>query len=396
MKKNFWNNIIQVFSTKIFIYIFTFFTSIYIARLLGPEEKGKLDVAITMISVGVQFGNLGMHSSNSYYISRDQKNIYKACGNVHVLLSILILLILGISIWSHGDLISRVALWMIPIQLLVLLYENILIASGKIKCYNFLEIIGNLFYPIIIIILSFFIKLKAQEAFSVLIVGYITICILSIFFVYRITKGKVVYELHFFRQSIKYGLKSYVACLFSYLVLKADILMINYMRGSRDTGVYSLAVSLSDVLYMVSSSVGLVAFPELSRLPCLSDKRKLLKDIFKKINLVMLILIVLASLAIIPIIKIGYGEMYLESIKAFWILLPGVWAMSNVTILNNFFASINKIEVSIIASMLGFVGNIAFNIIWIERFGIIGAALSSTCSYFIILFILIIYHKKNV
>lgn len=395
MKNNFWNSIIQVFSTKIFIYIFTFFSSIYIARLLGPEEKGKLDVAIAMIGIGVQFGNLGIHSSNTYYISKDEKNIYKACGNINIIVSIVIAFVFVINLFYQGDFISKVALWIIPVQLMVLLNENILIASGKIKSYNFLEIMGNLFYPIVTIVFSFFVVVKAQEVFILLSVGYIIICILSIFCVLKITKGKAVYDFQFMKKSIKYGLKAYIACLFSYLVLKADIIMINYLKGSGDTGIYSLAVSLSDVLYMVSSSVGVVAFPELGKLTCMQEKRKLLKEILKKLNIIMFILVIVASLTIVPVIKIAYGKMYYESISVFWVLLPGVWAMSNVTILNNFFASINRIEVPITAVVVGFAGNIIFNIVWITQYGIIGAALASTCSYFIVLLTLGVYLKKE-
>lgn len=394
MKSKFWNNIIQVFSTKIFIYIFTFVSSIYISRLLGPEEKGKLDVAIALIGVGVQFGNLGIHSSNTYYISRNRKNIGKACGNSHIVVAILTIVVFIISFFEEHDFLSKIALWIIPVQTLVLLYENILIASDKIKQYNFLEIVANLFYPIVTITASFFITIKAEQAFFVVTLGYGIILILCIIFVYRVTNGIVVYEFKFFKQSVRYGLKAYIACLFSYLVLKADILMINYLRGNKDTGVYSLAVSLSDVLYMVASSVGLVAFPELGRLSSMDEKKALLKVILKRINLVMIIFILVSTIGIVPVIKIAYGEMYYDSICIFWGLLPGVWAMSNVTILNNFFASIDKIEIPIMASIIGFIGNVLFNIIWIMKFGILGAAMASTISYCLVLVILGLYVRK--
>lgn len=388
MKNNFWNSIIQVFSTKILIYIFMFFSSIYLSRLLGPMEKGKLDVAVAMIGIGIQFGNLGLHSSHTYYISKDNQNVYKACGNIIVVVSVALVIAFIINIFLRKDLMYKIIVWIIPLQLMTLFNENVLLASGKIKEYNFIEIFANLFYPIATVIFSFFATVKSQQAFALVSLGYIIVCICSIFMICKVTHGRFQFELCFFKENLKYGVKAYIACLFSYLILKVDVLMINYLRGSESTGIYSLAVSLSDILYMVSSSVGLIAFPELGRTICMLEKRKLLKEILRKMNLLLFLLLCLAALVIRPVVQIAYGSPYIESVYVFLILLPGVWAMSNVTILNNFYASINKTEVAIFAGMMGLIVNIILNIFWIIQYGIIGAALASTCSYFAVLIVL--------
>lgn len=372
-----------------------FFSSIYLSRLLGPVEKGKLDVAVAMIGIGIQFGNLGLHSSHTYYISRDNQSVYKACGNIIVVVSVALVIAFIINIFLRKDLMYKIIVWIIPLQLMTLLNENVLLASGKIKEYNFIETFSNLFYPIATVIFSFFATVKSQQALALVSLGYIIVCICSIFMIYKVTHGRIRFELCFFKENLKYGVKAYIACLFSYLILKVDVLMINHLRGSESTGIYSLAVSLSDILYMVSSSVGLIAFPEFGRTVCMLEKHKLLKEILRKMNILLSLLLCLAAVVIRPVVQIAYGSLYIESVPVFLILLPGVWAMSNVTILNNFYASINKTEVSIFAGMIGLATNVILNIFWIVQYGIIGAALASTCSYFAVLIVLFFSFLKR-
>jgi len=47
--------------------------SVMVARTLGPEGRGLYAVAASLGAIGVQFGNLGLHSSNIYHVSRDPK-----------------------------------------------------------------------------------------------------------------------------------------------------------------------------------------------------------------------------------------------------------------------------------------------------------------------------------
>ena len=68
-------------STRISLVIVGFVTSVIIARTLGPEGRGMFAMAVTLGAIGVQFTNLGLHGSNTYYASRDTQLLSPLLGN---------------------------------------------------------------------------------------------------------------------------------------------------------------------------------------------------------------------------------------------------------------------------------------------------------------------------
>ncbi len=63
--------VLETYLTQVSIVALSFVNSILVTRLLGPEGRGELAAANTVISVGVQLGTLGLHSSNTYFVSRE-------------------------------------------------------------------------------------------------------------------------------------------------------------------------------------------------------------------------------------------------------------------------------------------------------------------------------------
>ena len=57
--------VLETFSTRIFLIILSLITSVFVARTLGPEGRGLYAIALTIGMLGVQFSNLGLHSSNT-------------------------------------------------------------------------------------------------------------------------------------------------------------------------------------------------------------------------------------------------------------------------------------------------------------------------------------------
>lgn len=46
--------------------------SALLARALGPAGRGELAVATAFATVCMQFGNLGLHTSNTYFVARQR------------------------------------------------------------------------------------------------------------------------------------------------------------------------------------------------------------------------------------------------------------------------------------------------------------------------------------
>ena len=64
--------VVETFVTRILLIGIGLVTSVIVARILGPEGRGLYAVALAVGAIGMQFGNLGLHASNTYYVSRDR------------------------------------------------------------------------------------------------------------------------------------------------------------------------------------------------------------------------------------------------------------------------------------------------------------------------------------
>jgi O-antigen/teichoic acid export membrane protein len=68
-------------TTRLVLLVMVLFLSIITARYLGPEGRGIYAVTASIVAMGVQFGNLGLHSANTYFITSDKSLLGKLIGN---------------------------------------------------------------------------------------------------------------------------------------------------------------------------------------------------------------------------------------------------------------------------------------------------------------------------
>ena len=60
MSSSFTRNIISVFGTNVFSIVISLFTGIYLARILGPEMKGRFEALLVFPLMIKSFAELGV------------------------------------------------------------------------------------------------------------------------------------------------------------------------------------------------------------------------------------------------------------------------------------------------------------------------------------------------
>ena len=71
----------ETYLTRLSVVALGFVNSILVTRILGPEGRGLFAVANTLSATGVQLGNLGLQSSNTYYVAREPGKLPVLLGN---------------------------------------------------------------------------------------------------------------------------------------------------------------------------------------------------------------------------------------------------------------------------------------------------------------------------
>jgi O-antigen/teichoic acid export membrane protein len=385
--------------TRIILLVLGFILSIITARYLGTEGRGIYAVTASIVAMGVQFGNLGLHSANTYFIARDKSLLGKIIANtlwVSIIGGFIIALIaLGIT-YFNPDIVTGVPVFFlvvavlgIPFSLLYLLGQNIVLGIQRIKVLNAFETAQAVINVVAIVVLLVLLK---QGVFSLIVLSTVIafICgVIIITYVQRIEKSSLAFNLELLKKTSRYGFKAYIAGLLAFLVIRFNILMVNYFLGSGEVGIYSIATSTADILYLLPASIGMILFPQISGMS--EGGWAYSKKVAGVTAIIMAAICIVVALIARPFIAFFYGQDFASAADALLWLLPGVFVFSVNTIFMNFFAARGLPLIVVFSPLVALIANVLLNLYFIPHFGIEGAAMVSSISYLIMLVFSLIY-----
>jgi len=377
------------FATRLGVVSLGLVGSVLIARWLGPFGRGEYAVALAVAAIAVQLGNLGLHTSSSWAVSQRPDLAGRLLAN-GVLASLTVGLILAVGIRlvtiTFPEIVPLpeplfvLALVSIPFSLLYLLALNLLLGLQRIREYNTLELANRLGSVVLLAIAVALGVLTSTLAYVTVLVGTVGAAVTGVIWLLRWSRT-VRIDRSVLIEYGRYGVRAYFAALFTYLVLRVDLLLVQYLRGSADAGLYSVAVGLADMLNLLPVVVGTLLFPRLSAerdaVVAWSIARRAALLVLGGISVLALVAAVLSG----PAVAVLYGESFERSATAFQLLLPGVIFLSVQTVLMHYFYSVGAPAVTLYAPLLGTVANLGLNLILIPKSGIAGASVASTISY---------------
>ena len=367
--------------------------SVMTARLLGPEGRGYLATFWAVAGVGVQFINLGLQSSNTYYISKDKAILPQTMGNsltVGLGLGAFAALLAGLFFLSWPRLsplpmtLLILSLTAIPIGLTTMFLQNILLGLGDVRYFNLIELFGKI---LTVLVLGILFSGHWVDVLSVSILSLgISLFTLGWFWVRSsgYLKGPLRVSLDIFRDHLRYGFKAYVATFFGFLLLRVDILMVQYISGPKETGYYSMSSTMADYLYLLPMTVGTILFPNLS---ALSSKLEMWKSTRKVCGILTLVFIPGVLLSIIlakPIVVLLYGMAFEPAVFPYQILACAMIFYGINTVLSNFLAATGFPWFSVYVWIAAFIVNVGLNLFLIPKYGPTGASWASLVGYFLV------------
>jgi O-antigen/teichoic acid export membrane protein len=179
------------------------------------------------------------------------------------------------------------------------------------------------------------------------------------------------------REMFAYGFRVYVAILASFLVIRLDLLLVNAYLGRKEAGVYSVAATLADGMFVLPMVIGLNLFPRVAR----GDPTAASAEVFRSVA----VLYGLFCLATAPVAGIGirafFGDQYDGATSLYYWLLPGIFCLGLLTILSQHFAGRGYPVQAIAIWISGLALNIGLNVVFLPGRGAWVAALTSSVTY---------------
>jgi O-antigen/teichoic acid export membrane protein len=377
------------FGTRVVGLFITILASVIAARVLGPSGKGALAVTGLITSLAVQFGDLGLHASTTYFAARQPSALRRIATLslwvglwMGVLLSGLVLAAAWLFPGSLGEIPEGYLLFpvvVIPFSLLSLYFQNLLLGMQRIFAFNVVDLAGKGVGLLATILVLHVLHLGVWELLVAGLVISVGGSLVTIWIVLREAPLSSGIDCALARDMLRYGMKFYLACLCAFLVIRIDLLMVNYFNGVTEAGIYSVAVGFADLLYMLPIAIGTILFPRIARDQAGEGGLTLMACRFAVV--LMGAVCLAAALLARPMIHLLYGSAFTDSVRPLLWLLPGVFVLSLETIVANDLAGRGYPAVLVVYWGVGLLLNIVLNLILIPDWGATGAAAASTVTY---------------
>src|SRR5215212_8286314 len=380
------------FATRLLMIFNSVAAGIIVAWWLGADGVGQLAVINVAVTTIVQLGSFGLPSSNTYFIAQDQSQFRVAAINSlifalgsGILLAIALITSASIKPDWFGFVspnLIRIAALSIPFQLIVLIGLNILLAVGKVREFNLLDLAAQSFVLINAVLVLLLLKrgLETLITFNTLasILVAVVIALLLVISARTLAHSKWRADVALLRRMIFYGLKFHISILAGAIIIRADLLVVNHFRGAAEAGVYSVASQFALMLMLLPGVIATLLFP---RITMEQDARGETTCAVTRYTTVIMFVCSLAAVPFSLLLPLVYGPEFYDATGLLWILLPGVYLMGLESVLVQHFNALGLPK----AIPLYWVATLVLNLILVfalvPRYGAQGAAIASTISY---------------
>jgi len=394
MKSFLKNSLITLFS-DLMIFLFSFLSLVITSRILGPGGQGTYSLIILFPSLMITFGNVGLDSANIYFSGGKKygkDEIFFSSLTFSFLAGLLMIAIFGVL--NYFDFFKNFIeenripinyLWAavisVPLSLVLLSLKGFICGNGEIPKYNKVRRWESAVQFLGILLFLLFLKMAVKGAVLAYILSIIGALILAFLIARKIISfNKLAFNFGFIKKSLIYGSKVYVANVISFLNYRLDMILIAVFLTPVAIGLYSLAVSLAEKLFLFSGAIATVLFPKISSL-----NKEEADDFTPKVARHTLFIMIISSFLLVifsyPFISIFFGKAFLPSIAPLFFLLPGIIAFGVGSVLAADLSGRGKPQYAVYSSLVCLIIEVPLNLLLIPKIGIIGAALVSSISY---------------
>jgi O-antigen/teichoic acid export membrane protein len=365
-------------------------TSAIVFRVLGPDDAGRLTIALSIVGLMSIIGEFGLRDAAVNYISQylsAQPNAAAAVARTFFLLKIVLS---GLASFTGIIGAAFIAAQFYPdihladlIQLgAVSLFADALLAFSTVileahQRFGVMSLIGVLQSVLRAALITILFVGRGISLYSLLILESIVPLAVFVYSLRWIPRDYIVPHRPFFQHwTALFHFTKWIAlaALASTVFLRLDVLMLSYFRPTAEVGFYAVALALVGKLDVFKSAVLTTAFPEACRH---TDPIELRAYVFQSLRLTGS-----ATLLFLPLFVFGglliqwiYGVEYLAAVPALYPLLLAYLIGLNVEPTAYVLYPLNRPRWIAASDLIQLLFTLGINLILIPAFGIIGAAL---------------------
>lgn len=180
---------------------------------------------------------------------------------------------------------------------------------------------------------------------------------------------------------IRYAVMALAANVIFFLVYRVDYWFVRRFCSPEELGNYIQVSKLGQMLLIIPTIIASVVFPHTAggmHLPNIIQNILRIGRFTTVFIFILFLLFLIIGRDLFPLV---FGESYKLMYLPFLLLIPGLWALSNLFILSAYFGGVNKIRINIQGACIGLVVILAGDLLFIPQYGINAAAIVSSTGY---------------
>jgi O-antigen/teichoic acid export membrane protein len=403
---SYFDNVGWLASEKAIQFALAFFVGAYVARFLGPDQYGLLGYAQGIVSIAAAVTSLGIDDIvvRQLVIDRTKRYEYLSAAAILRLTVGLFFVALAaiycaasspsdssphlILIMTLGLPFSAIGVLALDLQAIVASKQAAIARGSQSVISSLLRLMSALFnFPLVAF--AWINTLVAPLSGTILVARHRRAA--------PAVKFKVPQLSTLAYLSVQ-GWPLLLSSIAVILYMKMDQIMLKFMRGDLETGIYLAAVRLSELWNFIPLVICSSIYPSILKARE-SDSVKYARRmqlLYDGLYYISLALAVFSTLFAAPIVKTVFGSAYLGSIP---VLQVHIWSTIAVFlgVASGQWLLAERLQyISLIGTALGLLLNLMLNLVLIPRYGALGAALATTVSYSVAVFGgLLLTHKTR-
>jgi len=360
----------------------------YLARVLSPDGFGVIGFATAFVSYFVLIVNYGFETYGIREIAKSPINRHKLVDSIltiRIITSIGVFIVLLIcTIVLKKDFITKIAILLSGINLFATAFSLNWYFHGiqKMGYSSVSQILASIFSLILVFLL---VKDKADVLLSIAITGLSAIVnSLMLIISYNKSFGRFSFQLdkNFIKKIIPDSTPLALSSIMIAIYYNFDMIMLGFMKSDYEVGIYNAAVKIfliGNVSYILIMKSFFPTFAEIGFSFTNKFYRNFRKYFFSMISVGVFTTIILYLLSS-QLIHILFGRMYDSSVYPLKILAMNSALVCINIIFGNPLLAWGKQNIYLIIVGIGATTNILMNLILIQHFSYLGAALATLIS----------------
>jgi O-antigen/teichoic acid export membrane protein len=361
-----------------------FYGTIHFTKVLTLIQFGHYALILTLMTVASSLFSLGMPSALTryYYEYVDSKKttvVFTSLVVMSVGFTLLTFVSLGVNIYIFKNLYSHTIIITGVVSSVAYVFFNfglsILRFQERKREYLIVSIIFSLVYIISLIALS---KPEVSFPFTVVILSSGASITLTLYFINRL---KLVFDNNQAKQLLGFGLPIAINGALFYLLDWSDRFFVETQLGTEETAVYSLAYKFGSMIQVVFIIPFSLFWSRFRLKYANSSSLAKLTGHALTIYINAGIFMVLAVIIVRPLLELLLGQEYhigivLVPLVSFGLIIYGMQNLVDYGLYMN-----KKLYAYSVVGIIGLILNISLNYLLLAKIGILGAAISTVCTY---------------